>query len=208
MACKFEYAAFISYSHPKQDLVRSFIEQFKAALEASLDPLVDMPIYFDQDRLQGGFLYNESLAMALCQSVCMVAVYSPVYEQRPYCGREFEAMVQLEKKRLAMAGVAPGRGLIIPVVLRGFDDLPPRIKDLRQAVDFSYFTLADKQIRRNREFVTQVESIAKQIHGHCKALQPLEALACTDCASFSLPLEQDVAPWRPSAAWPPAFPNR
>ena len=210
MAGKFEYACFISYSHAKQDLVRGFIGQFKAALEASLDPLVDLPVYFDQDRLQGGYLYNEALASALCQSACMVAVYSPVYERRPYCGREFEAMVRLEAQRLAIAGVARGRGLIIPVVLRGFEDLPPRIKDLRHAVDFSQFTLADKAMLRNRQFVSKVESIAQEIYHHCQALQPVEAAACSDCAAFLLPAEHELPPWRPAhgPGWPPAFPNR
>ena len=210
MPCKFEYACFISYSHAKQDLVRGFIGQFKAALEASLDPLVDLPIYFDQDRLQGGYLYNEALAFALCQSACMVAVYSPVYERRPYCGREFEAMVRLEAKRLAMAGVARGRGLIIPVVLRGFEDLPPRIKDGRHAVDFSQFTLADKAMLRNRNFLAKVELIAQQIYDHYRALQPVEAIACSDCTGFLLPAEHELPPWRPvpTPTWPPAFPNR
>lgn len=218
MPCKFEYACFISYSHANQNLVLGFMAQFKAALAASLEPLIDLPVFFDQDRLQGGYLYNEALASALCQSACMVAVYSPVYERRPYCGREFEAMVRLETQRLALAGVAGvagvgrGRGLIIPVVLRGFEDLPPRIKDERHAVDFSQFTLADKQISRNREFVAKVDLIAHQIYGHCKALAPVEDAACIDCNTFRLPDEMELTPWRPAAvpapAWPPQFPNR
>lgn len=212
MTCKFEYACFISYSHANQNLVLGFMAQFKAALAASLEPLVDLPVFFDQERLQGGYLYNEALASALCQSACMVAIYSPVYERRPYCGREFEAMVRLETNRLALAGVARGRGLIIPVVLRGFEDLPPRIKDERHAVDFSRFTLADRDVGRNRDFVSKVELIAQQIYGHCKALTPVESEACIECNTFRLPAEHELPPWRPAAVhapvWPPAFPNR
>jgi hypothetical protein len=99
MPLRFEYACFISYAHAKEDLVRTFVEQFRAALASALDPLTDLPIYLDEKRLQPGYLYNDALASALCRSASMVVIYSPVYERRPYCGREFEAMARLEPRR-------------------------------------------------------------------------------------------------------------
>ncbi|MDE2370771.1 MAG: toll/interleukin-1 receptor domain-containing protein [Burkholderiales bacterium] len=209
MSCKFEYACFISYSHGQNDLVRGFMDQFAAALGDELETLLELPIYLDKERLQPGYMFNEALADALCRSVCMVAVYTPVYESKPYCGREFEAMVQLEARRRKLAALPGSSGLIIPVVLRGFEWLPPRLKDERQAQDFSQFTLADRQIRRNPKFGPKVQAIARQIHDHYRALQPIEGHACDECTAFKLPAEQDLPAWRPAAPpWRPAFPNR
>lgn len=208
MPCKFEYACFISYSHGQNELVRGFMDQFTKALGDELETLIDLPFYLDEPRLQPGYLFNEALAEALCRSVCMIAVYTPIYEARPYCGREYEAMVQLEARRRRLAGLPNSQGLIIPVVLRGFEHLPPRLKDERQAEDFSQFMLADRQMRRNPKFIPRVKAIAYQIYDHYRALKPFEGHACDECGAFKLPAEGDLPAWRPTAAWPPAFPNR
>jgi hypothetical protein len=214
MSIGFKYACFISYSHGEQELVKGFIDQFKAALKAYLEPFMDEEVYVDVDRLKAGFKYNEALAQAICQSVCMVVVYSPVYERRPYCGREYEAMERLEAKRLAMlAGKGSSKGLIIPVVLRGFAQLPERIQQHRQAIDFSHFTLATPEMSRNPDFVARIEEIAKQIYEHFSAFSAAGDDPCDECMAFSLPAEGDVTPWRPlpataQPAWQPAFPNR
>ena len=107
MTAGFKYACFISYSHGEQELVKGFIDQFKAALKAYLEPWMEEEVYVDVDRLKAGFKYNEALAKAICQSVCMVVVYSPVYERRSYCGREYEAMERLEIRRLGGSRVTP-----------------------------------------------------------------------------------------------------
>lgn len=215
MATGFKYACFISYSHGDHELVKGFIDQFKAALKAYLEPWMDEEVYVDVDRLKAGFKYNEALAQAICQSVCMVVVYSPVYERRPYCGREYEAMERLETRRLPrLAGrAANSKGLIIPVVLRGFAQLPERIQRSRQAIDFSHFTLATQEMSRNPDFVARIEEIARQIHAHFDAFSAAGADPCEECLAFTLPAEGDVAPWRPppaaaQPAWQPAFPNR
>ena len=122
----FKYACFVSYCHGQHDLVKSFIEQLKTALKSELDALLDEELYIDEERLQPGFRYNEALAQAICQSVCMIVVYSPRYERHEYCMREYEAMVKLEEGRRKLLGPAGrGRGFIIPVILRGGDDVPP-----------------------------------------------------------------------------------
>ena len=206
----FRYSCFISYSHGEEDLVRGFVEQFKAALKGELEPLVDRPLFIDEG-LRAGDLWERELAIALCESVCMVVIYSPVYERRPYCGREFEAMVQLEQRRRQLLPInSPPLGLIIPVVLRGFKQLPPRIAQQRQALDFSHFTLADEQMKRNPGFAPRIREVAERIQAHFLTLEALEAQACEDCGQFSLPPADQVQPWRgPSVTpWQPVFPNR
>ena len=213
MSSGFKYACFISYSHGEQELVKGFIDQFKAALKAYLEPFMDEQVYVDVDRLKPGFKYNEELAQAICQSVCMVVVYSPVYERRAYCGREYEAMERLETKRLALlSGTGARKGLIIPVVLRGFKQLPQRIQQGRQAIDFSHFTLATQEMSRNPDFVERIQQIAQQIYEHFTAFDSAHTDPCEECLGFSLPAAADVAPWRPvpaaAAPWQPSFPNR
>lgn len=36
-------------------------------------------VLVDWERLQGGDFYNEALTLALCESVCMVVVFTPTY---------------------------------------------------------------------------------------------------------------------------------
>jgi hypothetical protein len=124
MADSFKYACFVSYCHGQYELMTSFIDQLKSALDAYLDPLLDEGVFIDTGRLLPGYKYNETLAQAICQSVCMVVVYSPKYERHDYCVREYEAMVKLEGSRRALLGAAgQGRGFIIPVILRGSDNI-------------------------------------------------------------------------------------
>src|SRR6185436_9660597 len=101
----------------------------KTALGAELEALMDEQIYVDEDRLKPGYKFNEKLASAICQSVCMIVVYSPRYAQHDYCVREFEGMELLEQRRHQLLGTAAdqGKGFIIPIVLRGGDP-PARIK--------------------------------------------------------------------------------
>lgn len=88
----FKYACFISYPHGQYELMKSFIEQLKKALNNYLEPLLDEEVYIDVDRLEPGYHYNEALAKAICQSICMIVVYSPKYERHSYCLREYQAM--------------------------------------------------------------------------------------------------------------------
>jgi TIR domain len=195
----FKYACFVSYCHGQHDLVKAFIEQLKAALKSELDALLDEELYIDEERLQPSFRYNEALAQAICQSVCMIVVYSPRYERHEYCMREYEAMVKLEEGRRKLLGPAGrGRGFIIPVILRGGDDVPPRIREHLHYADFSRFTLATPRIASNPEYAEEIRKIAQVIYTNYRAFRDVGASPCDDCANFSLPSAPDVAAWRPS----------
>ncbi len=198
---RFQHACFISYCHGQHDLVKSFMDQFVKALQDELDVVMDERVYIDVDRLRPGYTYNEELGDAICRSACMIVVYSPKYERHPYCGREYEAMERLEQgrlARLALSGRKPS--LIIPVVLRGFENLPPRIAGRRQAVDFSRFTLAVPELARNPEYVGKIREIAEVIQAHCELFDAAGGDPCAVCAEFSMPAESELAPWRPPMA--------
>lgn len=206
---RFDYACFISYSHGEGDLVRGFVGQFKAALRDELETLIASRKPFIDDDIPYGAKWDPYLAMALCHSVCMVVIYTPVYGQKDFCRREFEAMERLEAARLALLPQASPIGLIIPVVMRGFRQLPPPIGP-RQAVDFSQFTLADVQMNRHPGFAPKVREVAERIADHFWHLQALEEEACRHCAGFELPQPPPEAAWRApgSSGWAPAFVNR
>jgi hypothetical protein len=206
----FRYSCFISYCHGQHGLIRGFMDQLRTALKAELELLLDEEIYVDEERMKPGYRYNEELASAICQSVCMLVVYSPRYERHDYCVREYEAMERLEKKRLELLGSSlPGRGFIIPVVLRGADDIPSRIKSQTHYADFSRFTLASPDLIRNPEYIGEIQKIAKVIHEHYQLFERASIDPCLACTGFALPTVQELIPWRPTPAnWPPAFVNR
>ena len=84
----FRYACFVSYCHGQHELMKGFIDQLKTALKAELELLMNEELYIDEERLSPGYRYNEELARAICQSVCMIVVYSPKYErQEVLCAR-------------------------------------------------------------------------------------------------------------------------
>lgn len=205
-----KYSCFISYCHGQGELMRTFIEQLKKALKDYLDPYLDEPVYIDEERLQPGFHYNEEIARAICQSICMIVVYSPKYERHSYCLREFAAMEIIEKERLQLLGKKADftRGMIIPIIFRGeIEDLPPKITKGIHYCDFSKFTLASLDISSNPEFISEIEKIAKQIYNYFKTLEKMN-IDSGDCNAFTLPSEEEIRPWREESKKPMAFPGR
>lgn len=202
----FRYSCFISYCHDQGDLVKGFVDQLKSALKSELGAYLVEGIYIDEERLKPGYRYNEALATAICESICMVVVYSPVYSRHEYCVRELEAMMRLEEERRKMLDNTAGRGalgaagLIIPVVVRGnMKKLPSSIAQY-QALNFSQFTLAvdSPEIARHPEFSAEVQKIAKVIYEMYETFHDSGVDPTTLCATFKLPPAANVEPWRPT----------
>lgn len=207
----FKYSCFISYCHGQYDLVKEFIRQITEALQGSIDSYLDQEVYIDE-RLGPGYHYNEELAQAICQSICMIVIYTPKYESHSYCKREYIAMERIEKKRLELlADRSNNMGMIIPIIFRGEEtDIPPRIKDRIHFYDFRDFTLATQEIKRNSKYAGEIERIAEIIHRFSKLFRERGIDPC-ECDSFSLPSEKDIEleSWRekPRNSFPP-FPGR
>ncbi|HYC93702.1 MAG TPA: toll/interleukin-1 receptor domain-containing protein [Thermoanaerobaculia bacterium] len=197
----FKNACFISYSHGRDTaFTRTFITELKRAIEEELDQLMAEEVVVDFDRLEPAALYNEALAKAICESVVMIVVYSPRYEQSAYCRREYEAMRRLEERRLAMLG-EEGRtlGLILPIILANdVDELPEQIKGRHQVSDMSKFSLRTPKIGRHKDFQPQIREICRAILERYRAFQRLEVAeeACRACPGFELPREAECPPWR------------
>ncbi len=191
--------------------MKGFIDEFAATLSTYLEPYLDEEVYIDRDRLQPGYQFNEALARALCESACMIVVYVPRYEKHTYCLREYAAMEALEKQRRQLLGQTPNPdwGFIIPVILRGGDNVPERIKNSTHYCDFSKFTTASPKISANEAHVNDIENIAKVIHQIYSYFETQDLNPSGQCDSFRLPGESQIESWRDSARAPSSpFPLR
>ena len=204
----FKYACFISYPHGQSIVMNPFIEQLTEMLKGFLEIYMDEEVYKDDERLKPGYKFNESLAEAICQSVCMIVVYSPIYENRTYCLREYATMEKIEEDRFKLIGQAlsPDRGMIIPIILRGSDDLPPHIQGNIHYADFSQFMLEETTINK-AEYRKKIEDIAKHIYELRKKFKELNMDPCGGCAGYKITPESELKSWRNNQPQTP-FPLR
>lgn len=146
-------------------------------------------------------------AKELCESACMVMVYTYKYfdVSDPVCAQEYQAMSSLEQIRLKELGInkTKDNSSIIPIVLRGMDKFPDEINSHRPVYDFSdYYTLSVSERRKLRGYKRDINKIATHIVAQCLTLEQNLANPCGSCTSFELPNAQDVShmlkSWTPS----------
>lgn len=187
----FKYCCFLSYRHGDKTMA-TFAGQIVDALADELSMLLDdynaLPIFKDDRSIEVSDKVDPAIAEALCQSVCMVLIYTPNYlsEEKPYCASELEAILRLEKERIEkLTGESTKLGLLITVILRGDQkDLPQLLKN-RQHEDFSAFALHTTEIRRNKKFSPQIQKIAKKIKEHAASFDTKQDW-CSGCENFKL----------------------
>jgi hypothetical protein len=204
-----KWACFISYPHAQGDLVKNFTKQLRTALENEIGTCFPkgVGVYMDELRLEPGFDWHQALTMAICESVCMIVVFVPVYEEKIYCLREFAAMEHIEEKRKKKLGgkYDATRRMILPIILRGDpDDLPLKISDIHYS-DFSQFTLATLNITTNVEYTETIRKITAGIFRLYRDIRYLKH----DCSSFRAPSAQvALRSWKKSKRGKPGFPGR
>jgi len=191
-----KYSCFISYPHPKQGTeFGKVIDQLEQALADQLGYNLDEPIYIDKNRLKPGYAYDEALAGAICQSACMIVLFTSLYQVRTYCLREFMAMEKLEEARIQKLKEKfdKTRRMIIPIVIRRDTDkdLPGKINKIQ------YWDLTKIMNRgfnlRNQECRKVIIDIANEILKHLCTLKLLEGTSLDDdCDSFKIPSEQEA----------------
>ena len=196
------YSCFVSYAHGQHAYMSKFKNDLVEALKCYLEPHLDTEneLFVDSEQLGGGDDIDQRIARALCESACMLVIYSPRYEAHAYTRREFAAMQLIELERRQWYAL-PSH-LIIPVIMtRHPVSLPAQITD-GMYVDFSRYTLASGDLKTNLDFLPDINRIVQRIvaHYHClKHYMPPEH----DCGRFVLP---DIpAEWR--AVPPPHFPR-
>jgi len=190
-----------------------FMREFRETLEGYIGILVPEGIYMDLDRLKPGYNFSKALATAICRSACMIVVYTPLYQEKPYCIQEFRAMQLLAEQRMPILrkNDLPSKNLsmIIPIVLRGdFQDLPTKIKEI-QYFDFSQFYFTTGRLLRSAKYRNMFQDIAKTIYRHCMDSKELERRGFSqDCNSFVFPSEEEaVKSWGPRTRVRSTFPG-
>jgi hypothetical protein len=195
----FRYSCFISYRHGQRKLAERIINDLSEALSCELELLLDKGVYLDRERLKGGEFYNEALAIALCESACMIVVFTPTYfdKEHTFCAREYKAMEKLEETRLKLLGGSANKmpGLIIPIIFRGEDCLPKEIKERRQYYNFGDFLLSDVKIGKHPKYARKIQEIARSIYDHYKTLAALHEDPCSGCSQFTFPTDAEISQW-------------
>jgi hypothetical protein len=94
-------------------------------------------------------------------------------------------MRSLERARLRAGSE---HGLIIPVVLRGFDDLPAEIRQNRQVYRFERYSVSGPRLIRNRSFDADIQKMAAYIAERVREMRD----DAFDCGEFRMPGDDDV----------------
>jgi serine/threonine protein kinase len=184
-----KYSCYLSYPH--SEAIRPFVDQVYKSLSNELELLNRYPV-FDDRNMNFGAALNAGLVDALTESACLIVVYAPTYFDSKYCAREYLAMEELEELRLnLLAPEKKSRSLIIPIIFRGIDRLPAKIKESRQYFDFTDFTSASPDLMKSPQFARSIEQIARQLDESCRAFEEApEAFVIPE--GFLLPTDEEA----------------
>jgi hypothetical protein len=80
------HGCFFSYAHGKHEHMRKFKDDLVEAMKCYLEPHFDNEneLFVDSEQLGGGDDLDGKIARALCESVCMIVIYTPKYEAHAY----------------------------------------------------------------------------------------------------------------------------
>ena len=186
----FKYSCFISYRNNGQsELTRRLVEGLEQALKEELAMYYETKIFLDRMRIENGDIIDKQIAQALCESLCLIVLYTPAYlnHERTYCARELCAMKQLENKRLELVGAEEkSKGLIIPIAIRDKEGMPDEFKK-RAYHDFEEFDLTHPKLNKHKKYTPKIKEIAKYIFGRYNCFKNLGVDPCTNCTDFELP---------------------
>ena len=189
---------FVSYAHADaayQDHLDN-LRKFVADLSAEVAVKMAMPhegVLFMDPNIQVGEVWSEELGDALKRCRVGVALYSPNYFTRPWCGKEFQVL--LDRSRPSQGGTG-----IVPVRWDKFLNPPKcaaRIQYDSEAFPSEYASMGMRQLVRLRpaylaahEFA--LSALADRIVDEAKA-QRLEPLMALDFNVVKSAWEEEVA---------------
>jgi hypothetical protein len=130
----YEYDVFISYRREPDAAEWTkniFLPKFRSYLSAELGKA---RIFVDEQEIEGGDDWAESLKDALAKSKCLVPVLMTSYFQSEWCAREF-AVMHHRQERL----VRKPQGLIAPFVIWDGDDFPAPAKAIQHFPCHDYY---------------------------------------------------------------------
>jgi len=185
---------FISFRHFGDKISDAFIQQFEECLTAELKPLIGKTPFIDHKRMHPGYSLNATIAQELCQSVCMVVIWTPQYfnEEHIWCATEFKAMQGLEAQRLLLLPKEErNKRLIIPVIYRGSKYYPDDLSDTLY-LNFEKFTLHETEMIKNGFYANEIKNVAEYIHDRILAFKKISISPWGKCEDFILPNKEET----------------
>src|SRR5215475_3390485 len=160
------YLFFLSYAREdnKSDgLVRKFYEDLSKDIAGKIAASPNDVGFFDGAEIEHGAIWDQKLASALQQSSVFIAVYSPYYFQKKFCGKEwavFKSRVDAYAKGLPQGSEFPA--LMFPVLWQKesyvLERLPTPLKNIQYKFDDYGNAYAEQGLRvmlRNKKFKQQ-----------------------------------------------------
>jgi hypothetical protein len=189
----YEYHCFISYPRISNDDMAECARRVKESIEKELTYLVRKPNIFLDTSIEGGMDWEKRLTSALCHSLTMVALCSPIYyhQEHKWCGLEWAAMDSLAQKRLPGADVRT----IIPLIVRISSPLPDPVARI-QYIDISRVTIKGRRYYNTQEFRLRIKEVVNTIEKI--ALTVAQNQVATDCNCFEFPVDSAFADWHPA----------
>ncbi|HKP84647.1 MAG TPA: toll/interleukin-1 receptor domain-containing protein [Blastocatellia bacterium] len=189
----YENHCFVSYPRINNPEMIEIAEHVKDRVENDLSYLVSTPrVFLDRQGLSVGAVWEENLRRALCKSVTMVALCSPMYYSpiHRWCILEWEAMYGLSLARLP----AEDFRAIIPLIVRTFGSVPSQYSSINY-IDISRVTLRGRRYFGTNEFREAIRQVTNQIARVADALKRNQSR--TECERFQFP--QTPPPASPAA---------
>jgi hypothetical protein len=123
----------------------------------------------------------------------MILLYTPLYfdAEHNYCARELKAMQDLEERRMATCK-DKGKGLIIPVVLRGEKRFPAALSNQRLYYKFTDIEFNNPEDVIRVKYATELREIAEYIVDRCELLDEMAAKDPHDCEQYCLPSSDEA----------------
>lgn len=193
----FKSACFISYPHNAGKSVDRFVTRLKDELQDRIAQFVTDPIVTDHD-FPTGADFHAKIAKSICESACLIVVYMPVYQRKPFCVQEYIAMERLQANRYnkLQLGAADQIGMILPIVYAGGErktpgwqsKIPAWVSDKINYKDITLFTISDPlAVFDQTDFQNWLGDIANLVDSIYNTFQKAGANPTQVCGGHTLP---------------------
>ena len=200
------YLFFLSYAREdnKSDgLVGKFYEDLCHDIAGKIAASPDDVGFFDGAEIEPASNWDEKLSSALQQSSVFIAIYSPFYFQKKFCGKEwtvFSSRVESYAKSLPKGSEFPG--LMFPILWQSENYVLPRIPSALSKIQYKYDdygqAYADQGLRvmlRNKKFRQQyddfipvlADNVIKAAQNHAMPSSPIPPLLEQIVETFPAP---------------------
>lgn len=189
----YEYCCFISYPHGQDDVLVPLVKELVKGLETEIYAQTRKRIWIDYEYLKGGSRLDDEVGPDICKSACMIVIYTPLYfdTEHTYCARELKAMQDLEEQRMKLLK-DKGKGLIIPVILRGANRFPTALSQKRLYYKFTDIQFNNPKDKIHVKYAKEIMEIAEYIIDRCARLDEVADEFPHDCDQFCLPSHDEA----------------